>query len=134
MHTHVRHVLYLLTSAIHRSPVTKSPVVHPLSAQLLTKCSSHNSFVFRFMHFNGGCISPLLFYHPGSHLQGAERIPSRPHLYLLTSLPSDSLTSLLPYFSPVQSLRLIRGRNEFQPATRRSTNRLQAPLLGRQHY
>ena len=36
------------------SPVTKSPVVHPLSTQLLTKCYSHNSFVLKTIHFDGG--------------------------------------------------------------------------------
>src|SRR6266404_844038 len=36
------------------SPVTKSPVVHPLSIQPLTKCSLHNSFVLKTIHFHGG--------------------------------------------------------------------------------
>ena len=36
------------------SPVTKSPVVHPLSVQPLTKCSLHNSFVLKTIHFHGG--------------------------------------------------------------------------------
>src|SRR6267378_3723350 len=33
---------------------TKSPVVHLLSIQLLTKCSSRNSFVLKTIHFDGG--------------------------------------------------------------------------------
>ncbi len=42
------------------SPVTKSPVVHPVSVQPLTKCSSRNSFVLTTIHFDGGCIPCLL--------------------------------------------------------------------------
>ena len=42
------------------SPVTKSSVVHPLSAQPLTKCSLRNSFVLKTIHFHGGC-TPLEF-------------------------------------------------------------------------
>ena len=38
------------------SPVTKSPVVHPLPAQLLTKCYSRNSFVLKTIHFDGECV------------------------------------------------------------------------------
>src|SRR5882762_10295548 len=38
------------------SPVTKSPVVHPLSVQPLTKCSSRNSFVLKTIHFHGGGV------------------------------------------------------------------------------
>src|SRR6266849_9205688 len=34
-------------------------VVHLLSVQLLTKCSSHNSFVLKTIHFDGGC-TPLI--------------------------------------------------------------------------
>src|SRR5258708_39528067 len=37
------------------SRVTKSPVVHPLSVQTLTKCFSRNSFVLKTIHFDGGC-------------------------------------------------------------------------------
>src|SRR6266852_4806260 len=33
-------------------------VVHPLSLQPLTKCSSRNSFVFKTIHFDGGCVHP----------------------------------------------------------------------------
>src|SRR5712664_846188 len=51
------------------------------------------------------------------------------------------LASLLHYIfaSFLPSLQynrcaFIRGRNEFQPAFRRDTNRLRAPLLGRQHH
>ena len=40
------------------SQVTKSPVVHPLSVQTLTKCFSHNSFVFMTIHFDGGVYTP----------------------------------------------------------------------------
>src|SRR6267143_342798 len=39
---------------VSRPPVTKSPVVHPLSVQLLTKCYSRNSFVLKMIHFDGG--------------------------------------------------------------------------------
>ena len=64
---------YLVTSLLHQCPkpeVTKSPVVDPLSIQQLTKCFSHNSFVFMTIHFDGGgcvylCVYPsalLLFF------------------------------------------------------------------------
>ena len=49
---------YIFTSLLHQSAesqVTKSPVVHPLSVQQLTKCYSRNSFVLRTIHFHGGC-------------------------------------------------------------------------------
>src|SRR6267378_2518659 len=49
---------YLFTSRLHQSPepqVTKSPVVHPLSIQQVTKCFSSNSFVLITIHFDGGC-------------------------------------------------------------------------------
>jgi diguanylate cyclase (GGDEF)-like protein len=36
--------------------VTKSPVVHPLSVQTLTKCSSCNSFVLKTIYFDGGGV------------------------------------------------------------------------------
>src|SRR5260370_9385077 len=36
-------------------------VVHPLSVQLLTKCSSRNSFVFKTIHFDGGCVPSSAF-------------------------------------------------------------------------
>src|SRR5467141_2830603 len=39
------------------SQVTKSPVVHPLSAQLLTKCFSRNSLVLIKIHLSWGCTS-----------------------------------------------------------------------------
>src|SRR5216683_3256783 len=49
--------------------------------------------------------------------------------------------SLPPYFVPFLTsffhynrCASIRGTNEFQPASRRDTNRLRAPLLGRQHH
>src|SRR5712664_7556 len=38
------------------SQVTKFPVVHPLSIQPLTKCSSRNSFILKTIHFDGGCV------------------------------------------------------------------------------
>src|SRR5258708_1983563 len=52
----------------HRSPLSRRSfhlsshlslftVVHPLSVQQLTKCSSRNSFVFKTIHFDGGMYS-----------------------------------------------------------------------------
>ncbi len=40
------------------SLVTKSPVVHPLSVQLLAKCSSRNSFVLKIIHLSWGGVPP----------------------------------------------------------------------------
>ncbi len=44
----------------------KSPVVHPLSAQQLTKWSPSNSFVLIMIHSDGGC--PFRWYGPGASL------------------------------------------------------------------
>src|SRR5712664_3133606 len=44
----------------HQSLVTRFTVVHPLSIQPLTKCSSRNSFVFKTIHFDGG-VYPALY-------------------------------------------------------------------------
>jgi hypothetical protein len=49
---------YFLASSFHESQVTKSPVVHPLSVQLVTKCFSRNSFVLKMIHLSWGC-TPL---------------------------------------------------------------------------
>src|SRR5712672_147241 len=52
---------YLVTSLLHQPPkpeVTKSPVVHPLSIQQLTKCFTPNSFVLMTIHFDGGDVPP----------------------------------------------------------------------------
>jgi hypothetical protein len=38
------------------SQVTKSPVVHPLSIQQVTKCFSRNSFVLKTIHLLWGCV------------------------------------------------------------------------------
>src|SRR5713226_8537030 len=56
----MRHCLATIMSG---SPVTKSPVVHPLSVQLLIKCSSRNSFVLKTIHFDGG-VYPRPFFSP----------------------------------------------------------------------
>ena len=52
--------------------VTKSPAVHPLSIQPLTKCSSRNSFILKTIHFDGGAY-PSTFER--SHLQTFRRVP-----------------------------------------------------------
>ena len=44
---------------IQLSLVTKSPVVHPLSVQLLTKCFFRNSFVLKTIHLSWGGVYPL---------------------------------------------------------------------------
>jgi hypothetical protein len=38
------------------SEVTKSPVVHPLSIQQVTKCFFSNSFVLKTIHLSGGGV------------------------------------------------------------------------------
>src|SRR5713101_4625738 len=43
------------SSAFKLFPIT---VVHPLSIQPLTKCSSRNSFVLKTIHFDGGVYPP----------------------------------------------------------------------------
>ena len=61
---------WVVISRLHprRSPLSRSfrlpshlllfTVVHPLSIQPLTKCSFRNSFVFKTIHFDGGCVYP----------------------------------------------------------------------------
>src|SRR6202035_4113833 len=45
------------------SQVTKSPVVHPLSIQQVTKCFFRNSFVLKTIHLSwGGCTGSQLRY------------------------------------------------------------------------
>ncbi len=62
--------LYLRQSSPRRSPLSHRSfhlpshlslftVVHSLSVQPLTKCSSRNSFVFKTIHFDGGYAPPL---------------------------------------------------------------------------
>jgi hypothetical protein len=46
------------------SLVTKSPVVHPLPVQLLTKCYFRNSFVLKMIHFDGGGTPCGPFFPP----------------------------------------------------------------------
>jgi hypothetical protein len=46
--------LFTLLQRSIESQVTKSPVVHPLHAQQLTKCSSRNCFILKTIHFDGG--------------------------------------------------------------------------------
>src|SRR6266481_7464840 len=67
------------------SPVTISPVVHPVSVQQLTKCSSRKSFFLKTIHFDGGC-APLA-------------------LPLTTTTPSSVYPNLLfPFFSHICAL------------------------------
>src|SRR5258708_2236218 len=61
----MRHCLATIMSG---SPVTKSPVVHPLSVQLLIKCSSRNSFVLKTIHFDGGGTPAFLLTFLGAPL------------------------------------------------------------------
>src|SRR6266852_663003 len=48
----------LLTSSSSAFKLFPITVVHPLSVQPLTKCSSRNSFVFKTIHFDGRVYSP----------------------------------------------------------------------------
>src|SRR5260370_13059135 len=68
------------------SPVTISPVVHPVSVQQLTKCSSRKSFFLKTIHFDGGC-APLA-------------------LPLTTTTPSSvyPISLLFPFFSHICAL------------------------------
>ena len=65
------------------SPVTKFPVVHPLSVQPLTKSFSRNPFVLKTIHFDGGGTHCLL-------------CPRRPQS---ARLPTPTLYPLSPFFS-----------------------------------
>jgi len=70
------------------SQVTKSPVVHPLSIQILTKCFFRNSFVLKTIHLSWGVCTP-----PG----GFAPRPSSPRLPIPYSPPffSHSLLHFL---------------------------------------
>src|SRR6266849_4515388 len=48
----------LLTSSSSAFKLFPITVVHLLSVQPLTKCSSRNSFVFKTIHFDGGGVPP----------------------------------------------------------------------------
>jgi hypothetical protein len=78
------------------SQVTKSPVVHPVSIQPLTNCSSRNSFVLNTTHFHGGyvprCVSPACSL---SH----DRDPFVPISNLLSPLFFIFLRTLLRFFA-----------------------------------
>jgi hypothetical protein len=63
------------------SPVTKFPVVHPLSVQPLTKCFSRNPFVLKTIHFDGGGVHPLLA------LPSTTAIRSTAYPYSLSPIP-----------------------------------------------
>src|SRR6267143_2604030 len=68
---------YLFASRLHQSlgpQVTKSPVVHPLSVQQLTKCSLPNPFVLISIHFDGG------WYPGGTPFRSSSRHRSRTRL------------------------------------------------------
>src|SRR5712692_7302932 len=73
----------------------------------------------------GPLPSSVIF--PASPLRGTARRHVCSYLYVLTSLHRCFFISL-----QYNRCACIRGRNEFQPASRRNTNRLRAPLLGRQ--
>ncbi len=79
------------------SPVTISPVVHPVSVQQLTKCSSRKSFFLKTIHFDGGCAppcSPSHDHHPFVRISYL-----RP--YILSPIPFlfTHLRTLLRYFA-----------------------------------
>jgi hypothetical protein len=62
------------------SHVTKFPVVHPLSIQQVTKCFSHNSFVLKTIHFDGGV-------YPSTGPAPRPSSPRLPITYSLSSIP-----------------------------------------------
>jgi hypothetical protein len=66
------------SGASRRSANPPFPVVHPISLQLLTKCSFRKSFALTTIHFHGGCTPLFPFYFPlfpvssrGERSQGA---------------------------------------------------------------
>src|SRR6266478_83352 len=132
------------------SPTVTRRCIHVLSFHVLMGCPFCNPFVLMVFHLMG--VPPWSSYYsclaPSGNQSG--QFPQNP--YFLTSIPPDSLTSLLPFpptsfpsllpyifASLLPSLQYnrcasIRGRNELQPASRRDPNRLRASLLGRQHH
>jgi hypothetical protein len=78
------------------SHVTKFPVVHPLSIQQVTKCFSRNSFVLKTIHFDGGCVPPLLaLHHDRRPLDYLSPIP-----YPLSPFFSNSCALLCTFLHP----------------------------------
>jgi hypothetical protein len=71
----------------HRLPLLQSPlfpVVHPISLQALTKCSSRNSFALVTIHFHWGCTPLALFSTGQSSLSGP------PHCIKAATVPECS--------------------------------------------
>ncbi len=61
-------------------------VVHPLSVQPLTKCSSRNSFVLKTIHFDGGVYPP----HRRSDVQTCNRFHMFPSYPLCIDILANS--------------------------------------------
>src|SRR6267378_5466459 len=92
---------------VSRPPVTKSPVVHPLSVQLLTKCYPRNSFVLRMIHFDGGGVHPAaLSSHLPGHSLGHFCIQQK-----CNSLVFNRLCTLLHGFADTQNSTLFFSIN-----------------------
>ena len=91
---------------VSRSPVTKSPVVHPLYVQLLTKCYSRNSFVLKMIHFDGGVHPAALSSHLPGHALAHFCIQQK-----CNSLVFNRLCTLLHSFADTQNSTLFFSIN-----------------------
>ena len=72
--------------------VTKFPVVHPLSIQPLTKCSSRNSFILKTIHFDWGAYPSTFGRSQPSDVSTCSRAIPFPFTFLRTLLPFFALT------------------------------------------
>src|SRR5260370_7409093 len=120
----LRPSLYLLLAI--SMPLLLPSKKNLLFFQPLAKRSSRKPFILTFMHFMGRRTPQTRLSSPTAS-SGERR--GAPSACVFTSLHSCFSASL-----QYNRCASIRGRNDFQPTSRRNTNRLRAPLLGRQHH
>src|SRR6267378_5750538 len=125
--------------ATHHSPQNSSSFFSDSCAlfctflHFLARTKNSTLFFYRVSTFFAKKKAGLTSFKPKASLAprppGAARGHVRPYLYFLTSLHRCFYISL-----QYNRCASIRGRNEFQPASRRNPHRFRAPLLGRQHH
>ena len=83
--------------------VTKFPVVHPLSIQPLTKCSSRNSFILKTIHFDWGAYPSTFGRSQPSDVSTCSRAIPFPLKLLRTLLRFFALTKITTHLFPSDS-------------------------------
>ena len=100
---------YFFRLPVHQSPLF--PVVHPISLQPLTKCSSRNSFALTTIHFHGGCIPPSLTDAVGAPLRSNGN-PCIPFLFV----PLQALSFTTSGVHPPPLPRAFSAKGTILPA------------------